>query len=135
MEIRKWIALSMSATNKNKAVYWSASAQSSKMFEYFLVGRKIAAREDLFSHTKHVIICFLWVCWLVHSFCQAVHKYKCNIPDRVSLLWSWHIFLDWQLTMLLCYTVGFKSCFAFIYWFHCWFSRLLACLSFLVLRN
>ena len=96
----------------NKAVYWSTSAQSSKTFEYFLVGRKIAAQDDLCSHTKHVIICFLLVCWLVHSFCQAVHKCKSNIPDRVSLPWSWHIFLDWPLTTLLCYTVGFNSCFA-----------------------
>ena len=135
----------MSARNKRKAVYWSTSAQSSKMFDYFFAGRKTATRSvtrwlmQPFKPCCNMLFVSLLSCLFI---CQAVHKYKSSKLQGWAYQWSYYIFLgtsnDWQLKMLLCYTIGFNfnknPVMLVIYWFYCWFSRLLTCLSFVVLR-
>ena len=129
------IALSMSARYKSKAVYWSASAQFSKIFEYLSADRKTAIRSVigwLCSHSKHVVICFLWIHWVVYFAKLYINTRAADQKGWVSQ-WSCYIFLeipnDWQLTMLLCYTVGFNFIkILFCYWFtdstagsqYCW---------------
>ena len=112
----RWIALSMSARNKSKAVYWSISAQSSKMFEYFSADRKTATK----SVTGWLIKPFKACCNM--PFCEStewfIHFAKLYINTRAAdqkgwaYQWKCHIFLgilnDWQLKKLLCYTVGFN---------------------------
>ena len=99
-------------------------------------------QDDLWSHTKHVVICFLWVYSVVYSFHQAVYKYKSSRPERASLSmelpyisgnFQW-LTVDSAAVLYLCFNFIKNPVLLFIYWFYSWFTRLLMYLFFVVLR-